>query len=196
MGNTAQKKSWFLKRWICKGVDSLDTLLFGKHANDGDYVRSGATIYSSMLMVMCAVAVIAIMIIFMSGQTRDTATTWVISITGLLCLANAAMHLRNTYPSFDSTKVKVFRSLFVLALTGIAMILGVWLGQIAIFVIVALLALSAFGLFGGGGKSKKGYELDNGVTLEEETGLLGEKTYHGSDGYTYESNGDGTFTRI
>lgn len=194
MGNTAQKKSWFLKRWICKGVDSLDTLLFGKHANDDDYVRSGATIYSSMLMVMCAVAVIAIMIIFMSGQSRDTATTWVISITGLICLANAAMHLKNTYPSFDSTKVKVFRSLFVLALTGIGMILGVWLGQIAIFIIVALLALSAFGIFGG--NSKKKYKLDSGVTLEEETGLLGEKTYHGSDGYTYESNGDGTFTRI
>lgn len=193
MGNTAQKKSWFLKRWICKGVDSLDTLLFGKHAND-DYVRSGATIYSSMLMVMCAVAVIAIMIIFMRGQSRDTATTWVISITGLICLANAAMHLKNTYPSFDSTKVKVFRSLFVLALTGIGMILGVWLGQIAIFIIVALLALSAFGIFGG--NSKKKYKLDSGVTLEEETGLLGEKTYHGSDGYTYESNGDGTFTRI
>lgn len=194
MGNTAQKKSWFLKRWICKGVDSLDTLLFGKHANDDDYVRSGATIYSSMLMVMCAVAVIAIMIIFMRGQSRDTATTWVISITGLICLANAAMHLKNTYPSFDSTKVKVFRSLFVLALTGIGMILGVWLGQIAIFIIVALLALSAFGIFGG--NSKKKYKLDSGVTLEEETGLLGEKTYHGSDGYTYESNGDGTFTRI
>lgn len=193
MGNTAQKKSWFLKRWICKGVDSLDTLLFGKHAND-DYVRSGATIYSSILMVMCAVAVIAIMIIFMSGQTRDTAATWVISITGLICLANAAMHLKNTYPSFDSTKVKVFRSLFVLALTGIGMILGVWLGQIAIFIIVALLALSAFGIFGG--NSKKKYKLDSGVTLEEETGLLGEKSYRGSDGHTYESNGDGTFTRI
>lgn len=80
----------------------------------------------------------------------------------------------------------LFPILFALILLSIAL-------KIAIFLL--WIVTSIVSLFSDNTGKRKRFTLDNGDEVTERSGLFGEKSYHGRDGKSYETNDGGrTFT--
>lgn len=193
-----EKKPWWLQRWVCKPFDWCERKFFEEHAT-ACYISSGYHVYIAFITCILAVCAVALLSMFLSRETEQTVGNWVIGLAIAFCIINSATHLYQTRVVFPSMKVKVIRSIFVMCSTFLAIILGLWLGNIVFFLAVILLVLAVIGLVSGGGSKKGGdgdtFVLDDGTRVKKEKGLLGDVTYRGNDGHSYERDGD-TFRRI
>ncbi len=195
---TTEKKPWWLQRWVCKPFDWCERKFFEEHAT-ACYISSGYHVYLAFITSIVGVCAVALLSMFLSRETGQTVGNWILGLVIAFCILNSAMHLYQTRSVFTSTKVMVLRSVFVMCATFLAIMLGLWLGNIVFFLAVILLVLSVIGLFAGGGSKKSGsndtFILDDGTIVKKEKGLLGEVTWRGSDGHTYERDGN-NFHRI
>lgn len=194
---TTEKKPWWVKRWVCKPFDWCERKFFEEHATS-DYLSSSFPVYFAFMACILGVCAVALVSMFLSHGTKQTVGNWMIGIVIAICLLNTGYHIYQTLPAFPSMKVKIIRSLYVIASTVLIMMLGFWLGNVVFFVAIILLALVVIGFFAGGSDNKNSgdvYVLDDGTRVKKEKGLLGEVTWRGNDGHTYERDGD-TFRRI
>lgn len=201
---TNEARPWFLKRWIVNPLTTIDSKIFDKHVT-GPYLSSGLVVYSATITFIVVMGIALISTIWAKKSTQETVLGIGLSIVALYNIYCIVQLLRQNFTVMTATNVRVWRTLYVLFLVGAGTIVAIMLTNIVVFVLVGGLILWVVFQFispGSGSSAKKDtfgrktYKLPNGVTVTEETGILGEKSWHGSDGCNYELKGDCRFYKI
>ena len=187
---TIEKRPWWLKRWVKNGAGKLDNMLFSQHAAD-DFEHVGSLAWFIFVTTMVVVFCMVLGMMFMKRDNAQTLLTWAFSILFGICVIKCFLYLKDSLSNFPSTKVKVCRVLFTLSLSGVALVLGIYGGQILLAGVLIASIWTMF--FGGKNKSRKSNDtiyLSDGTELKREMDVLGNDVYTDSMGRSWSRNGD------
>lgn len=175
---------------------AIDYKLWGDDANPNTYF---ATV-SLMISALCGAAIATIsayQMVYSSSSAIDmtnlgTASAYLLLVISMLNIGESIFCCRKVWQM-------MVRSLILVVMVPLMAVIGFIASAIVYIVIVLAVALFLFSCMAlGGGKSggKKKYVLDDGTTVTEEKGLLGESYYSGDNGASYtKSPGSDSFTR-
>ena len=189
-----EKKPFFLKRWSDTLFFWIDKALFNMtpENNQGDSLAVPA--WLTFLIGIGDGLVIAILQMFLKKAEKVPGIVG--SVVAVVALGLVVYFIVRNLNSMEGTWPKVARSAAMLILSSITFGLGVFIGVwVWILLVVGFIGWIVFTLLFGSSSSDKTIKLDDGTILKKRHGLTGEVYYEGSDGYEYEKNSDGTFSR-
>lgn len=185
-----QKKPFFLKRWTVKFITWLDSILFGGSASDAHASAATPFWITVVFNFWLGMAVIGCSL-FMGQASRDSIMTIGAGVGLASVVAVTAWYLIGSLRYFPSTATRIFRSIYVLVLCGVAFIVGFYAAIIFSFVLLgAFVLMVLYYIVFDSGKPSHKVRLDNGTELKREKGLCGEDYYTDQEGREYDRSGD------
>lgn len=165
-----------------KFIDKLDSLIFG-HFNPAHEPVTGATVAVTFL------AGLGISLVMFICQMCGMSDNILEIILGIAVIALLGFIGFMTYPAvlaFGSWSARIGYSLYSILLFGIALYLSIWAFMLALVALVLYVMLKFFFSNGNSKKATIRYSDGSEEEADVETGLLGEKYYHGKkSGNTY-----------
>lgn len=193
----SKEKPFFLKRWISQLFSWLDKVIFGVvPLEEGVENPIGIPMWMSLLAGTIAGLVVGGVSAFV--KKPDTIMSIVASVGMAVALGLAIWYIIQTSHLFEGTWRKIGHGAFVLigclVLAGLGIIAGAWLFILVAVIFVGWIVLLVIG--GGGGGSSETIRLDDGTILKKQRDMTGSVYYHGNDGYDYERDSNGNFSRM
>ena len=181
-----EKKTFFLKRWMQTLCGWLDGKLFSL-----DSERAGSVIvplWWSLIASFVTGLTIAIADLITARGAAKTFDTVVLVAGVVAVLALIAFFLRRDLPAFGSAGKKIGRAAYVVLLCGVASVLGFFLSELAMIIVICAFVLwVVYALaFKNATVLPRKIRLDNGDTLYAERGVCGEEYYSDGAGNEYE----------
>ncbi len=124
------------------------------------------------------------------------------TFTLTVCFGNVIMvtglNIAESIIAAENARTAILRSLLMIVFMPVGFVLGYIASVIVLVVITIILGIFIIVMMikfmlGGSNSGGNRIELDNGVTLKESKGMLGESYYQGDDGKSYSSDDGRTF---
>lgn len=191
--NVTKKKAFFLKRWLVGLSNAVYRWLF-KETSGSEAIVGG--IFWILFIVSFILGGVNLAISFF-GNT-DTNTNLIV-IVGALSLGPIVLSIVSQLKASESVIANILRVLFLIIWNAIGIALGYAMGTIVVAAVILIFfvwLILKMTLFSDSGSGKgRSWKLSDGTNVKEESGLLGDKSYVGDDGMSYEKNSDDTFSR-
>ena len=194
MENTSQKpkKEFFLKKWIKKLVDWLDTKLFTSATAEA-IKPSYIPMFWSFILSFVGGLVVGVYSLF--AKNTETFATIVFGIVAALILGVCIWYLVVDLKRFTQIGIKIGRSVYILFLAALSLVVGFYLAMIVLVIAMLLFVLWILWIaVFNKDKNSDTIKLSNGDELTVTKGMCGEKYYESKSGKQYETTNGETFT--
>ena len=189
----AQKKPFFLKRWL----DSLYNSMFNVNLPQDSHDKPQSPIWITLLIALAAGFVAGMANLMTKGDAEEAWMLGAAIVALLAAVAFTTLNLVKTQKYVQEKGKKVSRAIFMFLIDIVLAVAGFILGYYLVILVIILFVLwIVIKVAFPSNKGTNKIRLDDGTILTVRYGPTGEELLCGNDGCTYQRNPDGSFSKV